>query len=110
MLVAKAYRIAFQQHAVLPGPNSGWSEAATAGAVERRLVGPVWLKGELVTDTWLGDPRDPELATASDYATASGLIRASGIAAAAGACMLLLLFNYDISTPELHKLARRQKM
>ena len=88
----KAYRIGFEQHAVLPGPNSGWSEAATAGAVERRLVGPIWLKGELVTDTWLGDPHDPELATARDYETASGLIRASGIAAAAGACMLLLLF------------------
>jgi len=26
----KAYRIGFEQHAVLPGPNSGWSEAATA--------------------------------------------------------------------------------
>ena len=88
----KAYRIGIEQHAVLPGPNSGWSEAATAGAVERRLVGPIWLKGELVTDTWLGDPHDPELATARDYETASGLIRASGIAAAAGACMLLLLF------------------
>ncbi len=88
----KAYRIGFEQHAVLPGPNSGWSEAATAGAVERRLVGPIWLKAELVTDTWLGDPRDPELATALDYETASGLIRASGIVAAAAACLLLLLF------------------
>ena len=88
----KAYRIGFEQHAVLPGPNSGWSEAATAGAVQRRLVGPIWLKAELVTDTWLGDPRDPELATALDYETASGLIRASGIVAAAAACLLLLLF------------------
>ena len=86
----KAYRIGLEQHAVLPGPNSGWSEAATAGAIQRRLVGPIWLKGELVTDTWLGDRGDPALATALDYETASGLIRASGIAAAAAACMLLL--------------------
>ena len=85
----KAYRIGLEQHAVLPGPNSGWSEAATAGAIQRRLVGPVWLKGELVTDRWLGDPRDPELATALDYETASGLIRATGIAAAVAACTLL---------------------
>ena len=85
----KAYRIGLEQHAVLPGPNSGWSEAATAGAIQRRLVGPIWLKGELVTDRWLGDPRDPELATALDYETASGLIRATGIAAAVAACTLL---------------------
>ena len=87
----KALRVGYQQHAILPGPNSGWSEAATAGAVERRLVGPIWLKGQLVTDTWLGDPGDPELATARDYETASGLIRASGIVAAAASTLLLWL-------------------
>ena len=89
---AKAYRIGFEQHAILPGPNSGWSEAATAGGIERRLVGPIWLKGELVTDLWLGDPRDPELTTADDYETASGLIRASGLVAAAACSGVLLLF------------------
>ena len=31
---------------VLPGPNSGWSEAATAGALRRRIVGPIWLRGD----------------------------------------------------------------
>ena len=88
---AKAYRIGFEQHAVLPGPNSGWSEAATAGGIERRLVGPIWLKGQLVTDTWLGDPRDPELATARDYETASRLVAGSGIAAAITGTIVLLL-------------------
>ena len=88
----KALRIGYEQHAVLPGPNSGWSEAATAGGIERRLVGPIWLKGRLVTDTWLGDPRDPELATACDYETASRLLAGSGIvAAAAGTIVLWLL-------------------
>jgi len=88
----KALRIGYEQHAILPGPNSGWSEAATAGAIQRRLVGPIWLKGQLVTDIWLGDPRDPELAAASDYETASGLICASGIVAAAACTGALLLF------------------
>lgn len=88
----KALRIGYEQHAILPGPNSGWSEAAAAGAVERRLVGPIWLKGQLVTDTWLGDPGDPELATREDYETASGLVRASGIVAAAGSTLVLMLF------------------
>ena len=29
----KALRVGFRQHAVLLGPNSGWSEAATAGGI-----------------------------------------------------------------------------
>ena len=62
----KAWRIGLQQHAVLLGPNSGWSEAATAGALERRIVGPIWLRGAQVTDVWIGDPSDPALATAGD--------------------------------------------
>jgi adenosylcobinamide-phosphate synthase len=55
----KALRVAWDQHAVVPGPNSGWSEAATAGAIQRRLVGPIRMAGQLVTDTWLGDAGDP---------------------------------------------------
>lgn len=86
----KAFRIGLQQHAILPGPNSGWSEAATAGAIQRRLVGPIWLNGQLVTDTWIGDPLDPPLATASEYETASDLVAATGIVAA-GACTLVLI-------------------
>lgn len=85
----KALRVGREQHAVLPGPNSGWSEATTAGAVQRRLVGPIWLNGTLVTDVWLGDPVDPPLASATDFHVASGLIAASGIAAAAGAVAIL---------------------
>jgi adenosylcobinamide-phosphate synthase len=55
----KALRVAWDQHAVVPGPNSGWSEAATAGAIQRRLVGPIRMAGQLVTDVWLGDACDP---------------------------------------------------
>ena len=87
----KALRIGFEQHGVLPGPNSGWSEAAAAGAIQRRLVGPIWLKGQLVTDTWLGDPGDPELAAADDYHTASRLLAGSGVVAAAMAAWALYL-------------------
>ncbi len=47
-------------HALVPGPNSGWSEATAAGALQRRLVGPVWQGGIQVTDVWLGDADDPE--------------------------------------------------
>ena len=29
----KALRVGMEQHALLPGPNAGWSEAAVAGAI-----------------------------------------------------------------------------
>jgi adenosylcobinamide-phosphate synthase len=88
---SKAWRVGWSQHALLPGPNSGWSEAATAGAIQRRLVGPIWRNGSLVTDLWLGDPVDPPLATAPDYAYASRFIATNGIIFAAIACALLAL-------------------
>ena len=56
---SKALRVGWCQHALLPSPNSGWSEAAIAGAIQRRLVGPIWKSGILVTELWLGDSRDP---------------------------------------------------
>ena len=41
---------------LLPGPNSGWSEAAAAGALGLQLIGPIWRGDELVTEMWIGDP------------------------------------------------------
>jgi adenosylcobinamide-phosphate synthase len=79
----KALRVGWEQHATLPGPNSGWSEAATAGAIQRRLVGPIRMNGVLVTDVWIGDPRDAALSTGVDYDRAARLIAATGITAAA---------------------------
>lgn len=56
----KALLIGWRQHALVPGPNSGWSEATAAGALQRRLVGPVWQGGTQITDVWLGEGEDPE--------------------------------------------------
>jgi adenosylcobinamide-phosphate synthase len=75
----KAWRIGLQQHALLLGPNSGWSEAATAGALERRIVGPIWLQGAQVTDIWIGDPSDPALGTARDVNRALILAAICGV-------------------------------
>ena len=55
----RALALGWQQHALVPGPNSGWSEAAFAGAMQRRLVGPIVLGGKRVTDLWLGDRATP---------------------------------------------------
>src|SRR5262249_18847503 len=85
----KAWRIGLEQHAVLLGPNSGWSEAATAGALERRVVGPIWLRGIQVTDQWIGDPADPSLADGLDVARAMRLTIAVGVVTTALACLAL---------------------
>jgi adenosylcobinamide-phosphate synthase len=88
----KAFAIGLSQNTLFPSPNSGWSEAATAGAIQRRLVGPVWRGGKLVTDLWIGDPRDPEAATHDDMRRATILIIAAGLLAAilAGSALLLV--------------------
>ena len=78
----KALRIGFTQHAILLGPNSGWSEAAAAGGLERRLVGPIWARGQLVTDVWIGDPTDPPLQSHADVRRGLTLVAATGITAA----------------------------
>jgi len=56
----KALVVGWRQHALVPGPNSGWSEATAAGALQVRLVGPIWRGGQLVTEVWLGDEKDPD--------------------------------------------------
>jgi adenosylcobinamide-phosphate synthase len=78
----KALVIGATQHAVLPGPNAGWSEAAAAGALERRLVGPIWLDGRVVTETWLGEPGDPPAESHDDVVRALALVGATGLIAA----------------------------
>ncbi len=79
----KALAVGWRQHGVLPGPNSGWSEAAAAGAIQRRIVGPIWNSGALVTDMWIGDPSDPPAGMHEDVTRAVVVITTSGLVAAA---------------------------
>lgn len=81
----RAWKIGWRQHAVVPGPNSGWSEAAAAGALRCRLIGPIWSEGKLVTDRWLGAPEDPEGGRAGD-------VRRACLLTAFAAALSLLLF------------------
>ena len=77
---AKALRVGWTQHAILPGPNSGWSEAGTAGGIQRKLIGPIWMGGALVTDVWVGDAGDPAAGEDSmDVWRASVLVCATGL-------------------------------
>ncbi len=77
----KALRFGWRQHALLPGPNSGWSEATTAGAMQRRLVGQIWRHGQLVTELWLGDASDPPAGDRSDVRRAAVLVTITGLSA-----------------------------
>lgn len=75
----KAWVVGWRQHAIVPGPNSGWSEAALAGGIQRRMVGPVWAKGQLVANVWLGQPDDPPAGNTEDVRRAAALVVASGL-------------------------------
>jgi adenosylcobinamide-phosphate synthase len=67
---AKAWRTGLAEHRVVPGPNPGWSEATMAGLLQRRLIGPIWKDGALVTDVWLGDPSDVPAGSDADVGNA----------------------------------------
>ncbi|MCE2513910.1 MAG: cobalamin biosynthesis protein CobD [Acidobacteria bacterium] len=78
----QALRCGWRQHAIVPGPNAGWSEAALAGAIRRRLAGPIWSSGRLVTDVWIGDPDAPSGGSADDFRRARRIVlAAAGLAA-----------------------------
>ncbi len=86
----KALRVGWRQHALVPGPNSGWSEAAIAGAIQRKLVGPIWKNQLLVNELWLGETSDPPAATSQDMRRASTLVIAAGLVAVATAIVSLI--------------------
>jgi len=54
-----ALRAARRWHGVLASPNSGWSEAACAGALHVRLVGPISYQGRLSYGTFMGEETWP---------------------------------------------------
>jgi len=85
---AKAFRIGWCQHSIVPGPNSGWSEATIAGALQRRLVGPIWQNGQLVTSVWLGDAPDPEAGLPDDFTNACHFL----IIVSAGWIAIIVIF------------------
>jgi adenosylcobinamide-phosphate synthase len=89
---SKAFRIGWQQHSVVPGPNSGWSEAAIAGALERRLIGPIWSEGRLVTEVWLGLPSDAPAGGGGDLRRAAVLVVVTGLFAAGLAITTIAAF------------------
>lgn len=87
-----AIRAARDYHAMLPSPNSGWSEAAFAGALRVRLIGPIYSGGNLVTQCYMGDPDWPADLDADHLRQALRLIALSGgLALAAGLGLIVAL-------------------
>nr|VFJ63743.1 MAG: adenosylcobinamide-phosphate synthase [Candidatus Kentron sp. FW] len=78
-----AWRAARDYHAMLPSPNSGWSEAACAGALRVRLLGPIRYGGTLVNETFMGDADWPADLDAADLRRALRLILACCVLALA---------------------------
>jgi adenosylcobinamide-phosphate synthase len=69
-------------------PNAGWSEAAMAGALGVRLMGPRTYGGELVHGEWMGKGRIAS--SADDIRTALRIYRA---ACGVQLCLLAILFG-----------------
>lgn len=91
----KTLSVGWGQHGLIPGPNSGWSEASAAGAVQRRLVGPVWQDGKLVTEIWVGKEGDPEGGQAGDLRRMCALVVTTCLLAAMlTALMVVVLTAY----------------
>ena len=85
----KALAAGWRQHRLVPGPNSGWSEAGAAGALQCRLAGPIWQGGERVSDLWLGCPEDPEGGRPGDLPRTCIFIAATCLVFAGAAALAL---------------------
>jgi adenosylcobinamide-phosphate synthase len=54
-------RVLWRDHGNHASPNSGWPEAAMAGALNVRLAGPVRYDGVLAVKPWIGDGGEPDV-------------------------------------------------
>jgi len=62
-------------------PNSGWSEAACAGALRVRLIGPISYQGRVVNETFMGDGDWPTALDGSHLNQALRLVLVCGVLA-----------------------------
>ena len=72
-----------------PDPTRDGARRHSPARCNGKLVGPIWMHGQAVTDVWLGDPVDPPLQTGRDYRRASVFVTVNGIVAATLAWLIL---------------------
>lgn len=82
----RAWQAALEGHGAHKSPNSGWPEAAAAGALDLRLGGPNYYGGQLVDKPWI-NPQGHQ-AQPQDVALARNL---EALASALAAALALLL-------------------
>jgi adenosylcobinamide-phosphate synthase len=83
---------AWRWHGVLPSPNSGWSEAAAAGALRVRLAGPAVYHGERTERPWIGADDWPEDLDGTDLRRGLWLVgTAAALAVPIGVLLRLLV-------------------
>jgi len=91
----KGLKVGFTQHHPIPGPNAGWSEATLAGALQRKLVGPIYKNGECVTTLWIGDKNDPECGSKDDVTNANIIIWVATILSLACGAIISCFCNHS---------------
>ncbi len=89
----RALTVALRDARLHDSPNAGWPEAAMAGALGVRLMGPRTYDGVLVNNPWMGDGR--VFARISDIRTALRLYRtACGLQLGVLAILFVLTFYW----------------
>ncbi len=88
-----AFKVGYQHHAKLPGPNSGWSETALAGALGIQIAGPIWKNGNLVNTLWVGDSRHSQDCSSNQVKRAIFLVSCVTF----GFTGIIALFNFLIT-------------
>ena len=75
----KAFSLGWRHRRRSKSPNSGWAEASFAGALGRRLGGPVVRRGQRMEEPWLGDEEDPPGAGAREIRRGAALALAQSL-------------------------------
>jgi len=83
-----AVRSALRWHQLSDSPNSGWAEAACAGALRIRLIGPIAYQGKLISQAFIGEAKWPSRLDAEHLIKALRLVLVSGLLAIAFGLLL----------------------
>nr|VFK61730.1 MAG: adenosylcobinamide-phosphate synthase [Candidatus Kentron sp. TUN] len=96
-----AWQSAWRYQAMLPSPNSGWSEAACAGALRIQLLGPIRYAGKLTNQAFMGDTDWPHEPNAADLRRALRLIMVcSLLALLSGLAIMQFPPEYFLFSPQ----------
>ena len=88
-----AWSIGLSKHQYMLGPNAGWGQAASAGALRVQLVGEKWKNSRLQHNAWLGHSDDPAQVGADSIARLIRLNRYATLLLLVILSLLITVFN-----------------